>query len=64
MYQVKARKKPKFYQARWIVSNWLVSLARLIHPRNPEVEAFSMQLMMDQLIYGRSVVRVNPLEDL
>jgi hypothetical protein len=37
-----------------------VRLARKIHPRNPEITAFIMQCVMDEMIYGKSIVRVGP----
>ena len=45
---------------RWKLSNKLVSLARKIYPENPEVKAFWMDLMADQMITGQAIVRVKP----
>ncbi len=53
---------PKWHDLRWRLSNALVGVARRIYPRNPEVNAFLAQVVIDQMIYGRSVVRVNPAE--
>jgi hypothetical protein len=39
-----------------------MAVARWIYPDNPEVSAFYMQQYMDSLIYGQSVIRVNPEE--
>jgi hypothetical protein len=54
--------KPKWYNLRWKVSNALVRMANRVYPKNPEVTAFWMQAMSDQMIYGHSVVRVKPEE--
>lgn len=62
MFSITATEKPKWHDLRWKLSNALVGLARRIYPRNPEVNAFLMQLMTDQMIYGQSVVRVNQEE--
>ena len=55
-----AKDKPKWYQIRWKLSNLFVNIGRKIYPRNPEVDAFWMQLMMDESIYGNAFVRVDP----
>ena len=62
MFSITATEKPKWHNLRWNLSNALVGLARWIYPRNPEVNAFMMQVMTDHMIYGQSVVRVNPAE--
>ena len=62
MFSITATEKPKWHDLRWKLSNALVWLARRVYPRNPEVNAFLMQVMTDQMIYGQSVVRVNPAE--
>jgi len=59
---IEAKEKPKWYQLRWKLSNIFVKIAVKIYPENPEVKAFWMQQMMDSLILGRSVIRVNPEE--
>jgi hypothetical protein len=56
------KEQPKWYNLRWKLSNKLVWLARKIHPENPEVKAFWMDVMADQMITGQAIVRVN-LED-
>ena len=61
MYTVQATERPKWYNFRWRVSSALVRLARRIYPANPDVKAFFMQIAMDQMICGGSVVRVDPL---
>lgn len=60
MYEFKAKERPRWYQFRLKLSNAFVWLARKVHPRNPEVYAFTTELMMDAMITGRSIVRVDP----
>lgn len=60
MYSITATAKPKWHNIRWKLSNAVVRLARWIYPENPEVKAFLMQVMTDQLIYGQAVTRVAP----
>ena len=55
-------KHPKWYNFRWKLSNILIDLARKIYPNNPEVEAFWTDLIVDQMIYGKAITRVNPEE--
>jgi len=57
---IKATKKPKWYNIRWKLSNLFISLARIIYPRSPEVRAFYMQQIIDSMICGKSIIRVNP----
>ena len=38
----------------------LVRLAQWIYPESEAVKAFIMQLVVDQMIYGKSVTRINP----
>ena len=37
-------------------------LARKIYPKNPEILAFWMDIMMDELIYGKSVIKIDPID--
>lgn len=60
MFKLSAKAKPKWHQFRWRISSWLVRLAQKIYPKNPDVTAFYTQVMVDQAIYGKSVVRINP----
>lgn len=60
-YTLKSTVRPKWYQLRFRLANAFVRLARKIHPENPEVMAFYTQLMMDQMIYGTSIVRIDPM---
>ena len=60
MFNIVIKKKPRWYQFRWKVSNLLVRLARKIHPKNPEITAFYVRMMTDQMIHGRSVMMVDP----
>ena len=46
---------------RWL-ANRLAKLARRIYPQSEEAMAFYMDVMTDALIYGKSVVRVNPMD--
>ena len=62
MITVTAKAKPKWYELRWKLSNLFVRIARRIYPENPEVTAFYVQTMTDQLIYGQSIVRIGPYE--
>lgn len=58
---VKPKKKPKWYQLRKVVCRWLVHLARWVEPRSEEIYAFHLQQMMDAMIYGGSITRINPM---
>jgi hypothetical protein len=60
VFSITAKNKPKWHNLRWKISNALVKLARKIYPRNPEVDAFMLQIISDQIIYGRSMVRISP----
>jgi hypothetical protein len=60
IYKVTAKARPNWRQIRWKVSNALLDLARWIYPENPEVKAFFMQMVMDQMIAGKAVMRVDP----
>ena len=62
MLCVKAKLKPKWFQFRWRLSNFLLKLVDKIQPKNPDVYAFYLQAMMDQIIYGKHVVRINPAD--
>jgi len=59
---IESKEKPRWFQFRWKLSNIFVKIAVKIYPENPEVKAFWMQQMIDSLILGRSVIRVNPEE--
>lgn len=52
--------KEKGFRAR--IARLLVNLARRVQPDSEEVKAFYMQLIHDFVVYGRSVVRVNPMD--
>ena len=60
MINVTAKDKPKWYQLRWKLSNLFVEIGRRIYPENPEVMAFYMQMMSDQMIYGNAITRIDP----
>jgi len=52
--------KPKWFQFRRRLSNWFLWLAKKIYPENPEVWAFFCKIMVDTMITGQSIVRVEP----
>lgn len=52
------KKKPTSIR-EWIAMK-LVRLAQVIYPDSEAVKAFYIQLIHDQMIHGKSVVRVNP----
>lgn len=60
MIEIKAKEKPKWYNYQWRLSNLFIWIARKIYPANPELNAFMLQMLSDQMIYGQSIVRVNP----
>lgn len=62
MYKVTSKEQPKWYNFRWKLSNFFVKIGQKIYPENPEVKAFWLQIISDQMIYGNSVVRINPKE--
>ena len=57
---VKPKKQPKWYQFRKRLCKGLVNLARWVEPRSEEVSAFHMQQMMDMMITGCSITRIDP----
>ncbi len=62
MFNIKSKERPKWYNFRWRLSNLFVKIATKIYPENPEVIAFFMKLIQDEMIYGKSVIRVEPGE--
>ncbi len=62
MLETVPNEKPKWHQIRWQVSNWLVKLAREIYPQSPQVLAFWKDVMMDQMIQGGTIVRIDQKE--
>ena len=54
--------KPRWYDLRWRLSILFVRVAYKIYPKNPEVTAFWMDLVMDHMITGKSIVRINPID--
>lgn len=58
MFRLISKEQPKWYNLRWKLSNFLVRVARKIYPENPEVTAFYIQLVHDDLIAGRAIVRL------
>lgn len=63
-YSIRPKTKPKWYELRKRLSNGFVWVARKIYPENPEVFAFFMKTSMDAMIYGRSIIRVDPVSEL
>ena len=55
-----AKEKPKWYNARWKASNFFVKIGMKIYPDNPEVKAFIVQQILDQMICGQSITRIDP----
>ena len=60
MLSITATEKPKWHNFRWRLSNSIVRLAMWVYPENPEVKAFFMKSMIDQMIYGQAVIMLNP----
>ena len=58
---VKPKKNPTWYQLRKWLCRGLVNLARWVEPRSEEVSAFYMQQMMDMMITGSTITRIDPL---
>lgn len=58
MMQFSAKDKPRWYQLRWRLSNFFVSIARKIKPDNPEVMAFMAECIYEHAIMGKAVVLV------
>ena len=60
MFTIHAKEKPKWYNLRWKLSSLIVKLARFVYPENPEVKAFIMRALMDEVICGASLTRIDP----
>lgn len=56
--RIEERKKVDSFR-EWIAMK-LVRLAQWIYPESEAVKAFYMQLIHDEVIYGKSAVRVDP----
>lgn len=54
---IETKKPTKFRE--WVAMK-LVRLAQWVYPDSEAVKAFYMQLIHDQIIYGKSVVRMDP----
>lgn len=50
--------KPKWYKLRNQLSNFFLYLAKKCYSENPEVWAFMCKKIIDQQIYGSSVMEV------
>ena len=53
---------PTKHSIRIRLARILVKLAKKIDPESPEVNDFYMKLFTDQMIYGKSIVRINPVD--
>ncbi len=58
---IRPMSKPKWYQFRKKLCKWLVDLARWVEPRSPEINAFYVQQMLDMMITGCSITRIDPM---
>lgn len=58
---VRSTLKPKWYQFRWWVSRWLVRLAGWVKPDNPDLQAWVAEMMLDSMVYGKHIVRIDPM---
>ena len=47
---------------RVLLSMGCVRLAQRFYPKNPDVQAFYMQILRDMAIYGAAFLQVNPEE--
>jgi hypothetical protein len=56
------KKKPKWYELRKCAARLLVRCAQKIEPTSPDVAAFHMQQMMDTMITGGAITRINPID--
>lgn len=57
------KERPRWYQLRWKLANALIRLARWISPVNPSLHAWTAEAIMDQMVYGQHIVRVDPFSD-
>lgn len=60
MFDIKAKEQPKWYNFRWRLSSMFVKIAKKIYPKNPEVTTFWMKVIQDDMIYGKSIIRIEP----
>ena len=60
--KVTAVEKPKWYQIRWQVSNIFFKIGTWIYPPNPEWYAHITQMMVDEMIWGKAISRIDPNE--
>ena len=49
-----------FNDNRQRISFWLVRMARKLYPESDHVKSFYLDCMTDHVIYGRTVVRIDP----
>ena len=57
MFKVTPTKKPKWYQVRHRTASLIVRLAKWIHPNNPDVYSFYAEMLMEQAIYGSTIIK-------
>ncbi len=61
-FNIKPKTSPKWYQFRKWATRLLVRIAQKIDATSPDVYAFHMQQMMDMMIAGGSITRVDPVD--
>ncbi len=59
-FNIKPKTKPQWYETRKWMARALVRLAQKIDATSPDVYAFYMQQMVDVMITGQSIVRIDP----
>lgn len=60
--RITPKDKPKWHDIRRRTAAVLISIARKLAPRSPEVMAFYMEQIYDMAITGKTIVRVSPEE--
>jgi len=58
--KIEETKKPQSFR-EWFAMK-LVRLAQWIYPDSEAVKVFYMQLMTDEMIYGKHITRIDPKE--
>jgi len=56
------KEKMKWCNFQRRLASWLVSLAYKIYPDSPEVRTFWAKCMVDHMIYGKVITKVEPPE--
>lgn len=60
MIRIDPKDKPKFFELRRRLAKLFVDIARRIYPVSPEVNAFYIQMMTDQMVLGQCMTRIDP----